>query len=266
MIFGGVEENIPRPFGPRKRRARSRREYRNAESHERFEFDARPRPRCGANTGAGTIVSTPGTLRRLGARCQISWKWDKWRKNRNTRRGSRAKGREAREPGTRVSIGLTNRTRGPRTGSIRSDVERARSAIARDGRARISTSRAAPVSPVFRGKTEENAEEGWPANGRKPSRELTCVACRLVDVREGTRVSNEGRLEACRLARCRQPRARGAQRSGGGDVKSKTKIPRELDRVASGVQSTVVFLCLQKPKTEIHRTVLSQSIIIRPIT
>jgi hypothetical protein len=36
--------------------------------------------------------------------------------------------------------------------------------------------------------------------------------------------------------------------------------------VASGVQSTVVFLCLQKPKTEIHRTVLSQSIIIRPIT
>ena len=116
--------------------------------------------------------------------------------------------------GTRVSIGLTNRTRGPRTGSIRSDVERARSAIARDGRARISTSRAAPVSPVFRGKTEENAEEGWPANGRKPSRELTCVACRLVDVREGTRVSIEGRLEACRLARCRQPRARGAQRSG----------------------------------------------------
>lgn len=160
MIFGGVEENIPRPFGPRKRRARSRREYRNAESHERFEFDARPRPRCGANTGAGTIVSTPGTLRRLGARCQISWKWDKWRKNRNTRRGSRAKGREAREPGTRVSIGLTNRTRGPRTGSIRSDVERARSAIARDGRARISTSRAAPVSPVFRGKTEENATGG----------------------------------------------------------------------------------------------------------
>jgi len=65
--------------------------------------------------------------------------------------------------------------------------------------------------------------EGWPANGRKPSRELTCVACRLVDVREGTRVSIEGRLEACRLARCRQPRARGAQRSGfrtweGGDV------------------------------------------------
>ena len=52
---------------------------------------------------------------------------------------------------------------------------------------------------------------------------------------------------------------------GGGDVESKTKIPRELDRVASGVQSTVVFLCLQKPKTEIHRTVLSQS-IIRPIT
>ena len=40
------------------------------------------------------------------------------------------------------------------------------------------------------------------------------MACRLVDVREGTRVSNEGRLEACRLARCRQPRARGAQRSG----------------------------------------------------
>jgi hypothetical protein len=75
----GVEENIPRPFGPRKRRARSRREYRNAESHERFEFDARPRPRYGANTGAGTIVSTPGTLRRLGARCG---KWDKWRKNR----------------------------------------------------------------------------------------------------------------------------------------------------------------------------------------
>ena len=81
MIFGGVEENIPRPFGPRKRRARSRREYRNAESHERFEFDARPRSRCGANTGAGTIVSTPGTLRRLGARCK-DWKWDKWRKNR----------------------------------------------------------------------------------------------------------------------------------------------------------------------------------------
>ena len=40
------------------------------------------------------------------------------------------------------------------------------------------------------------------------------MACRLVDVREGTRVSIEGRLEACRLARCRQPRARGAQRSG----------------------------------------------------
>ena len=120
-------------------------------------------------------------------------------------------------------------------------------------------------SPRFSGeKPRRMRQEGWPANGRKPSRELTCVACRLVDVREGTRVSNEGRLEACRLARCRQPRARGAQRSGGGDVKSKTKIPRELDRVASGVQSTVVFLCLQKPKTEIHRTVLSQS-IIRPI-
>lgn len=40
---------------------------------------------------------------------------------------------------------------------------------------------------------------------------------------------------------------------------------QKVDRVASGVQSTVVFLCLQKPKTEIHRTVLSQS-IIRPIT
>ena len=125
-------------------------------------------------------------------------------------------------------------------------------------------------SPRFSGeKPRRMRQEGWPANGRKPSRELTCVACRLVDVREGTRVSNEGRLEACRLARCRQPRARGAQRSGsnfgGGDVESKTKIPRELDRVASGVQSTVVFLCLQKPKTEIHRTVLSQS-IIRPIT
>ena len=63
--WGGEEENIPRPFGHRKRRARSRREYRNAKSHERFEFDARPRSRCGANTGAGTIVSTPGTLRRL---------------------------------------------------------------------------------------------------------------------------------------------------------------------------------------------------------
>ena len=69
IFRGGEEENIPRPFGPRKRRARSRREYRNAGSHERFEFDARPRPRCGANTGAGTIGSTPGTLRRLGARC-----------------------------------------------------------------------------------------------------------------------------------------------------------------------------------------------------
>ena len=78
-ISGGEEENIPRPFGHRKRRARSRSEYRNAESHERFEFDAQPRPRYGANTGAGTIVSTPGTLRRLGARCG---KWDKWRKNR----------------------------------------------------------------------------------------------------------------------------------------------------------------------------------------
>ena len=99
MIFGGVEENIPRPFGPRKRRARSRREYRNAESHERFEFNVRPRSRCGANTGAGTIVSTPGTLRRLGARCG---KWDKWRKNRNTR-GSRAKGREARASRERAS-------------------------------------------------------------------------------------------------------------------------------------------------------------------
>ena len=96
---GGMEENIPRPFGHRKRRARSRSEYRNAESHERFEFDAQPRPRYGANTGAGTIVSTPGTLRRLGARC---WKWDKWRKNRNTR-GSRAKGREARASRERAS-------------------------------------------------------------------------------------------------------------------------------------------------------------------
>ena len=70
-------------------------------------------------------------------------------------------------------------------------------------------------SPRFSGeKPRRMRREGWPANGRKPSRDLTCVACRLVDVREGTRVSIEGRLEACRLARCRQPRARGAQRSG----------------------------------------------------
>ena len=99
-ISGGEEENIPRPFGHRKRRARSRREYRNAESHERFEFDARPRPRCGANTGAGTIVSTPGTLRRLGARCGI---WDKWLLEKTATPGSRAKGREARASRERAS-------------------------------------------------------------------------------------------------------------------------------------------------------------------
>lgn len=83
-------------------------------------------------------------------------------------------------------------------------------------------------SPRFSGeKPRRMRQQGWPANGRKPSRELTCVACRLVDVREGTRVSNEGRLEACRLARCRQPRARGAQRSGFRTWRRrvKTKIP-----------------------------------------
>jgi hypothetical protein len=95
-ISGGEEENIPRPFGHRKRRARSRSEYRNAESHERFEFDAQPRPRYGANTGAGTIVSTPGTLRRLGARCKN--KWDK-----TATPASRAKGREARASRERAS-------------------------------------------------------------------------------------------------------------------------------------------------------------------
>ena len=155
---GGMEENIPRPFGPRKRRARSRREYRNAESHERFEFDARPRPRCGANTGAGTIVSTPGTLRRLGARCG---KWDKkWRKIRNTRAVPAQKVvRRGRAGNARL-----HRPHGPYTRPTdRVDKIRRRAREIRDrtdGRARISTSRAAPVSPVFRGKTEENATGG----------------------------------------------------------------------------------------------------------
>ena len=102
-------------------------------------------------------------------------------------------------------------------------------------------------SPRFSGeKPRRMRQEGWPANGRKPSRELTCVACRLVDVREGTRVSIEGRLEACRLARCRQPRARGAQRSGFRTWRrrvesQKTKIPgKNLTewRVASNQRSS----------------------------
>ena len=126
-------------------------------------------------------------------------------------------------------------------------------------------------SPRFSGeKPRRMRQEGWPANGRKPSRELTCVACRLVDVREGTRVSNEGRLEACRLARCRQPRARGAQRSGFRTWRrrrrvSKPKFPaKNLTewRVASNQRSS--FSVFKNQKTEIHRTVLSQS-IIRPI-
>lgn len=96
------------------------------------------------------------------------------------------------------------------------------------------------------------------------------MACRLVDVRGvlACRLKGVSRRVDWRAAvnRVLEARKEVAFELGGGDVESKTKIPRELDRVASGVQSTVVFLCLQKPKTEIHRTVLSQSIIIRPIT
>ena len=200
-------------------------------------------------------------------RCPLR-KWDKWAKKPQHPVPAQKVVRRGRAGNARL-----HRPHGPYTRPTdRVDKIRRRAREIRDRtrwtRANIDVACRARL-PGFQGKNRgECDEEGWPANGRKPSRELTCVACRLVDVREGTRVSNEGRLEACRLARCRQPRARGAQRSGfegGGDVESKTKIPRELDRVASGVQSTVVFLCLQKPKTEIHRTVLSQS-IIRPIT
>ena len=95
----------------------------------------------------------------------------------------------------------------------------------------------------------------WPVGSSTFARVLACRlkgVSRRVDWRAAVNRVLEARKEV-------------AFELGGGDVESKTKIPRELDRVASGVQSTVVFLCLQKPKTEIHRTVLSQS-IIRPIT
>ena len=266
-IWGVEEENIPRPFGPRKRRARSRREYRNAESHERFEFNARPRPRCGANTGAGTIVSTPGTLRRLGARCQMEKKPQHPRlttpvpAQKVVRRGRAGNARLHRPHGpcTRPKDPVDKIRR--RAREIRDRTRWTRANIDVACRARL---------PGFQGKNRGECD------GRVGRR--TGVNLRASSPVWPVGSSTFARVPACRLKgvsrrvdwraavnRVLEARKEVAFELGGGDVESKTKIPRELDRVASGVQSTVVFLCLQKPKTEIHRTVLSQS-IIRPIT
>ena len=268
MIFGGVEENIPRPFGHRKRRARSRREYRNAESHERFEFDARPRPRCGANTGAGTIVSTPGTLRRLGARCG---KWDKWRKNRTQHPFAREQKvvRRGRAGNARL-----HRPHGPYTRPTdRVDKIRRRAREIRDRtrwtRANIDVACRARL-PGFQGKNRGECDRRvgrrtgvnlrasspvWPVGSSTFARVLACRlkgVSRRVDWRAAVNRVFEARKEVVfELWRRR--------------VSKNQNSRQKVDRVASGVQSTVVFLCLQKPKTEIHRTVLSQS-IIRPIT
>ena len=159
-----------------------------AGSRERIESDVRPRELSGAYPGGGTIASTPGSVRRLVTRCgRIGPTGEKIKPRQHPERGSRAKGRRARRTRGRVRIRRTGLQRRARSPSVRSSVRGARSRIARFGRARIPTSRPAPVSPVFPLAWAENAQRRGSANGR--SKEARAHLCGLKDRRRSREYS-----------------------------------------------------------------------------